>query len=190
MVTVGFIEGGEAGNVIPETVKFGGTYRSLSPQGLSYIQERIKEVNICSSLVYSFPDHSIYEADGDFLLAGNRDSNNRNTTVEFKEETPLPYLVLINDEALYEHAKMVGEVLLGKQNVQILPVTMGAEDFSFYSQRMPAVMFTVGTKNETLKSDCPLHSPHFTIDEEALQIGSAFHAAVAISYLDRHGETH
>ncbi|THG12368.1 hypothetical protein TEA_001030 [Camellia sinensis var. sinensis] len=111
-----------------------------------------------------------------------------NATVDFMEETPLPYPVLVNDEVLYEHAKGVGEVLLGKQNVQILPVTMGAEDFSFYSQKMPAVMYAVGTKNETLKSDHPLHSPHFFIDEEALQIGSAFHAAVAMSYLDSHSE--
>ncbi len=45
MVSVGFINGGEANNVIPETVKFGGTYRSLNTEGLSYIKERIKEVN-------------------------------------------------------------------------------------------------------------------------------------------------
>lgn len=43
-VTVGFVEGGQAGNVIPETVKFGGTFRSFSSEGLSYLQQRIKEV--------------------------------------------------------------------------------------------------------------------------------------------------
>lgn len=46
MVTVGYIEGGQAGNVIPEIVKFGGTYRSLASQGLYHIQDRIKEVNM------------------------------------------------------------------------------------------------------------------------------------------------
>ena len=44
MVTVGFIEGGQAENVIPESVKFGGTYRSMTSEGLSYVQQRIKEV--------------------------------------------------------------------------------------------------------------------------------------------------
>ncbi|XP_028062599.1 IAA-amino acid hydrolase ILR1-like isoform X2 [Camellia sinensis] len=165
VVTVGFIEGGQAGNAIPEIVKFGGTYRSLSPQGLSHTKGRIKEIIEIQATMHRC-----------------------NATVDFMEETPLPYPVLVNDEVLYEHAKGVGEVLLGKQNVQILPVTMGAEDFSFYSQKMPAVMYAVGTKNETLKSDHPLHSPHFFIDEEALQIGSAFHAAVAMSYLDSHSE--
>ena len=43
-MTVGSIEGGQASNVIPEYVKFKGTYRSLTSEGLSYLQERIKEV--------------------------------------------------------------------------------------------------------------------------------------------------
>lgn len=162
VVTVGYIEGGQAGNVIPEIVKFGGTYRSLASQGLYHIQDRIKEVIEMQAGVHRC-----------------------NATVDFKEETPLPYPVLVNDKGLYEHAKRVGEVLLGEENVQFLPVTMGAEDFSFYSQKMPGAMFAVGTKNETLQSDHPLHSPYFAIDEGALPIGSAFHAAVAMSYLDR-----
>lgn len=113
-----------------------------------------------------------------------------NAMMDFKEETPLPYPVFINDQALYEHAKGVGEMLLGKSNVQPLPMSMGSEDFSFYAQKMPAVMFAIGTKNES-QADQPLHSPHFVIDEDALSIGSAFHAAVAISYLNSFvSETH
>lgn len=45
VVTVGYVEGGQAGNVIPDSVKFKGTYRSLSQRGLSYIKARIKEVH-------------------------------------------------------------------------------------------------------------------------------------------------
>lgn len=98
----------------------------------------------------------------------------------------MPHPIMVNDEALYKHAKKVGEILLGEPNVQLLPVTMGAEDFSFFSQKMPAAIFVVGTKNETLKSHQPLHSPYFFIDEEALPIGTTLNAAVAISYLDSH----
>lgn len=47
MVTVAFVEGGQAENAVPETVKVGGTFRSLSTKGLSYIKERIREVCIC-----------------------------------------------------------------------------------------------------------------------------------------------
>lgn len=106
--------------------------------------------------------------------------------LDFMEETPLPYPVTENDKEMYEHAKTVAEIILGKPNMQLLPVTMGGEDFSFFIQKMPAAMFVIGTSN---KSHVPehLHSPYFVIDEEALPIGSAFHAAVAISYLDSHG---
>lgn len=43
---MGFMEGGEAANVIPETTKLGGTFRSMTSEGFSYLQQRIKEVLI------------------------------------------------------------------------------------------------------------------------------------------------
>lgn len=96
------------------------------------------------------------------------------------EETPMPHPAMANDEALYEHVKNVGEVLLGKSNVQLMPVTMGAEDFSFFAEKIPAENFVVGIRNETLKADKHLHSPYFFIDEEALPIGAALNAAATI----------
>ena len=44
VVSVGFINGGDAFNVIPETVTFGGTFRSMTNEGLSYLMKRIREV--------------------------------------------------------------------------------------------------------------------------------------------------
>jgi IAA-amino acid hydrolase len=44
-VSITFLKGGEAFNVIPESVTFGGTLRSLSDEGLSYLKKRIREVN-------------------------------------------------------------------------------------------------------------------------------------------------
>lgn len=95
------------------------------------------------------------------------------------------YPATVNDEALYSHAKKVGEHLLGgESNVHHLPKLMAAEDFSFYSQKMPAAFFMIGIKNETMKSLIPLHSPYLVLDEQVLPVGAALHAAVAISYLD------
>uniref|UniRef100_A0A2P2JFW6 Uncharacterized protein n=1 Tax=Rhizophora mucronata TaxID=61149 RepID=A0A2P2JFW6_RHIMU len=102
------------------------------------------------------------------------------------EERHLPHPAMVNDEALYNQAKKVGEIMLGESNVQLTPVTMGAEDFSFFTQKMPSAIFVIGIKNETLQSHQPLHSPYFFIDEEAFPIGAAFNAAVAISYVDSH----
>lgn len=39
-----FINGGQAENIIPETVTFGGSFRSFTSEGLSYLQQRIMEV--------------------------------------------------------------------------------------------------------------------------------------------------
>lgn len=50
MISVGFIEGGHALNVIPEAVKFGGTFRSFSSDGFYQLQKRIREVNDSPSL--------------------------------------------------------------------------------------------------------------------------------------------
>lgn len=106
--------------------------------------------------------------------------------VDFMEDRPLPHPAMKNDDALYEHVKNVGEVLVGKPNVHLMPLTMGAEDFSFFAEKTAAAIFFVGIKNETLKSGQHLHSPYFFIDEEALPIGAALHAASAISYFDHH----
>ncbi|KVI08333.1 Amidohydrolase [Cynara cardunculus var. scolymus] len=164
VLTIGHITGGKADNVIPESVKFGGSYRSLSSKGLVNTKERIKQVVELQAAVH----HCTAEFD-------------------FMEETPLPYPVMVNDEGMYEHAKTVAEIILGKPNVHLMPVTMGGEDFSFFTQKMPAIMFVIGTKNKTHEPEHSLHSPYFVIDESALPIGSVFHAAVAISYLDSHG---
>ncbi|KAK6231895.1 Peptidase M20 - like 9 [Theobroma cacao] len=163
VVTVGFIEGGSIENVIPESVRFGGTFRSLTNEGLSYLQKRIKEVIEMQAAVHQCT-----------------------ATLDFLEDVPLPYPVLSNDEALYEHAKKVGETLVGEANMHLHPVITGAEDFSFFSLKTKAAMFGLGIRNETLKSDQALHSPYFFLDESALPIGAAFHAAVAVSYLDSH----
>ncbi|XP_054800118.1 IAA-amino acid hydrolase ILR1-like 3 isoform X1 [Prosopis cineraria] len=162
VISVGFIKGGVADNVIPEEVQFGGTCRTFTSEQQSYIQRRIQEVI-------------------EMQVAVMKGCSAR---VDFMEETMRPYPPTINDNALYEQVKMVGEALLGKPNVKVSPMIMAAEDFSFYSQKMAASFFEIGTYNHTLNTGLPLHSPFFGIDEDALPIGAAFHAAVAVVYLN------
>ncbi|XP_050379559.1 IAA-amino acid hydrolase ILR1-like [Argentina anserina] len=84
------------------------------------------------------------------------------------EEKPKPHPAMVNNEAMYDHIKKVGEVLVGKPNVQLMPLTTGSEDLSLFAEKVPAAMFIVGIRNATLKSDKNLHSPNFFIDEESL----------------------
>ncbi|KAM7265071.1 hypothetical protein ACFE04_002754 [Oxalis oulophora] len=162
VVSVTFIEAGQAGNVIPETVRFGGTLRSFNEQDFVFLQQRIREIIETQAAVHRC-----------------------SATVDFMEEAMRPYPPTVNDKAMYEHARTVGESLLGESNVYFRPQIMGAEDFGFYAQKMSTAFFFIGIMNETIRSPYnQLHSPYLNIDEEVLPIGAAFHAAVAISYLN------
>ncbi|KAK1263823.1 IAA-amino acid hydrolase ILR1-like 7 [Acorus gramineus] len=94
VVSVSFIKGGQAHNVIPETVSFGGTYRSMTIEGFDYLTKRIKEIIVTQALVHQCT-----------------------AEVDFMEEKLKPYPATVNNEAMYEHAKSVGEALLGEANV-------------------------------------------------------------------------
>lgn len=161
VVSVGIVKAGEAHNVIPESVTFGGTFRSITTEGLYILLQRIREVIEAQAAVHRCT-----------------------AAVDFMEKTLIPYPATVNDEQMYAHAKKVAGELLGEGNVRLSPLIMGAEDFSFYTQRMPSAVFNLGMRNESIGALHNLHSPHFFLDEEALPIGAAFHAAVALSYLD------
>ncbi|XP_047975422.1 IAA-amino acid hydrolase ILR1-like 3 [Salvia hispanica] len=167
VVSIGYVRGGSAFNVIPETIEFGGTFRFLDPKSHSYLKQRIKEVIEAQAAVHQC-----------------------SAVVDFMEEKLIPYPATINDPVMYEHAKRVGESLLGEHGVQLKPMIMGAEDFSFYAEKIPAAFFMIGVRNESMRSIKGLHSPHFILDEGALSVGASLHAAVAMAYLDGHARTH
>ncbi|KAL2900108.1 IAA-amino acid hydrolase ILR1-like 3, partial [Bienertia sinuspersici] len=81
--------------------------------------------------------------------------------VDFMEERGRRYPPTVNDQHMYEHVKGIGTKLLGESYMLISPFVMAAEDFGFYSQRIPAAFFNVGIANKTLSSDKALHSPYF-----------------------------
>ncbi|PUZ68974.1 hypothetical protein GQ55_2G071400 [Panicum hallii var. hallii] len=163
VVSVTFMKGGHAHNVIPESVSFGGTFRSLTTEGFSYLKKRIKEIIEAHATVHRCA-----------------------ATVDFMEDKLQAYPATVNDEGMYHHAREVAETMLGEGNVRRGPPLMGAEDFAFYAQRFAGAFFMIGVRNKTMEAMHPLHSPHFVIDEDVLPVGAAIHAAVAIEYLNKH----
>ncbi|RCV10267.1 hypothetical protein SETIT_2G098700v2 [Setaria italica] len=164
VVSVTFVKGGDAYNVIPESVTFGGTLRSMTNEGLLYLMKRIKEI-----------------------VEGQSAIHHCTGTVDFMEGKMRTYPAVINDEGMYDHAKAVAQSLLGEENVKVAPQLMGAEDFGFYAQKMAGAFFTIGVGNKsTMVTVHSTHSPHFVIDEDVLPIGAALHAAVATEYLKKH----
>ena len=57
---------------------------------------------------------------------------------------------------------------------------MAAEDFAFYSQKIPATFYRIGTGNKSKGITSPVHTPTFDIDEDALQISTGLMAWIAI----------
>ncbi|XP_058189691.1 IAA-amino acid hydrolase ILR1-like 6 [Rhododendron vialii] len=163
VVSVTSFNGGENIDGIPETVILGGTFRAFSNASISQLLKRIEQVIVDQARVFRC-----------------------SATVDFFENEYTIYPPTVNDERMYEHVRKVAVDLVGAENFRVVPPMMGAEDFSFYSEVVPAAFFYVGIRNKTLGSTHSGHSPHFMIDEDALPVGAAAHAAIAERYLDEH----
>lgn len=155
-----YVQGGGALNVIPPFVEFGGTLRSLTTEGLCQLRKRLKEVVEGQAGVYRCK-----------AFVNMQD-------VEFPT-----YPAVVNDESSYQHVVRVGRLLLGPNNVKVGSKVMAGEDFAFYQELIPGVMFGIGIRNEEVGSAHSPHSPHFFLDEGVLPIGAALHTALAEIYL-------
>ncbi|CAD5181267.1 unnamed protein product [Musa acuminata subsp. malaccensis] len=163
VVSVASFNGGYNLDVIPESVTIGGTFRAFSNTSFYQLRRRIEEVIVEQSSVYRCA-----------------------ASVDFFEKERF-YPPTVNEESMYEHLKKVATNMLGFDNFMVVPPMMGAEDFSFYSEVIPAAFYYIGVRNETLGSVHTGHSPYFMIDEDVLPTGAAMHAAIAERYLIEHG---
>ena len=162
VVTVTRFQGGGAFNVIPDSVTIGGTFRCFSGEGFLRLKRRIEEVIAAQSRVHGCA-----------------------AAVDFFEDESF-YPPTVNDARMYGHVRRVASELLGAGGYRDVPAMMGAEDFSFYSQAVPAGFYYIGVRNETLGSVHTGHSPYFMIDEDVLPTGAAVHAAIAERFLADH----
>ncbi len=90
------------------------------------------------------------------------------------------YPFVYNDEKATEKVRATATALLGAENVEELPLRMTAEDFAYYTKKIPGCMFRLGVKPEGLENPTNLHTSRLTIDENALPIGTAMMAALAV----------
>jgi IAA-amino acid hydrolase len=158
VITIATVHGGDAHNVIPQSVKLTGTIRSLSMEGLRFLQGRAKEVAVQ-------------------VAAANRCE----AVVEF---TGHDYPPVINDETCWRLARDVAGQLLGSAAVMELPPVMGGEDFAFYTQHVPGVFVVLGVMQDGGGPVYGVHHPLFSANEKALPAGAALHASYALRSLD------
>jgi amidohydrolase len=145
-----YSEGG-ATNVIPSKVFIQGTFRSFDEEWRFEAHRLLRQLalQLCESMGGSC------ELD---IVVG--------------------YPFLRNDELVTNQVRQGAMAYLGADNVVELPPRMGAEDFAFYSQAMPASFYRLGTKNP---NGTGLHTPNFDIDEQALEVGAGLMAWLAIN---------
>ncbi|KAL6006628.1 IAA-amino acid hydrolase ILR1-like 5 [Asimina triloba] len=171
VLSITYVEGGSTLNVIPPSVEFGGTLRSLTTEGLYQLRRRLKEKP-------------------DIIVIDSQAAVHRCTAiVDMADEEYPPYPAVNNDVRAHQHVERVGRLLLGHDKVKPGKKVMAGEDFAFYQEVIPGAIFSVGIRNEELGSVHSPHSPYFFLDEDVLPIGAAVHTSLAEWYLSDHQDT-
>jgi amidohydrolase len=152
VVTIGAIHGGTTHNVIPSRVRLLGTVRAFDAGVRSQMAARIERVlrGICESSGATYGFEYIWR-----------------------------YPVTSNDAEQTRYARALAERVAGPGYVADVPRLMGAEDFSFFAERVPACFFTIGS-NGGENSAFPHHHARFDIDETALATGVRMMTALAL----------
>jgi len=94
------------------------------------------------------------------------------------------YPVLYNNPKLTEFAKTAAEEYLGKKNVVKLDKRMTSEDFAYYSHKIPACFYRLGTGNKSKGITSAVHTSTFDIDENALVTGMGLMAWITLKQLE------
>jgi amidohydrolase len=159
VLSVTMVHGGEVFNVIPDQVRLCGTIRDLNPAVCETIYERVRAI-----------------------VAGQCAAFGATGTVTFDSMYP----VIMNHPAQTEIVKGLGRKLLGEGNVseEGLPM-MGAEDFSFFLQKVPGCFYFFGGNEAELngwarlgaagsRSNCMCHNTAFDFNDNVSPRAAVF----------------
>ncbi len=138
------IQGGYTTNVIPHEVKLMGTFRAVDEEWRMKAHALIR--NIATSVVHG--------------MGGELDIH-----------IDIGYPSVFNHEELNAGARALAEEYMGAENVETTELRMGAEDFGFYSQKIPGCFYRLGVGNREKGIGSGVHTPTFNVDESAIAIG-------------------
>jgi amidohydrolase len=158
VVTIGSINGGNRGNIIPETVEMTGTIRTFDAAMRDDVHARIERTVMKTA-----------EAWG----------------AEAEVTIDHGYPVTYNDpELTAAMTDVLNRVSLGGKAVLTKPI-MGAEDFSYFANEIPGLFIGLGVaKDGAGMADSPSnHSPYFTVNDKALPVGVEALSNLALSWL-------
>ena len=153
VLSITSVQGGHTTNVIPSEVKLMGTFRAMNEEWRFKAHKLITKM--ATELVHS--------------MGGEID-----LTID------VGYPFVLNDDALSAAARKKGEQYLGTDNVEETELRMGAEDFAYYSHKIPGCFFRLGAGNIAKGISSGVHTPTFNIDESAIEIGMGMMAFLAM----------
>ncbi|HJE20243.1 MAG TPA: M20 family metallopeptidase, partial [Aliicoccus persicus] len=155
VLTFGKIEGGFNHNIIAPEVKLSGTVRTLNLEVRDTVKERMESYlkHICEGM------GAKYEFDYRY-----------------------GYPAVFNDPELTPLITDTVTSLLGEDYIDYSKPTMGGEDFSYFTNEIPGVIFKIGTGTNE-KTRYPLHHPMFDLDEKVLPIGVATLTELSLNYI-------
>jgi len=157
VLTFGRIIGEGATNIIPDEVNIAGTFRALNEV---WRKEGLQKITKMAESI----------AEG---MGGK---------CEVTISHGYPYLE--NNPEVTRRIRKAAEAYVGKENVVDIDLTLGSEDFAYYSHVVPASFYRLGTRNESKGITSYVHTPTFDIDEGALKIGPGLMAWMAVSELN------
>ena len=158
VITIGTINGGTVENVIPDTVTLTGTIRSFTPEARETLH---KELEKACRIVEPLGGSIEFEINWGYPPTSNS-----------------PEATAVAVDALSE--------LLGEENVKLADQGMGAEDFSFMAQTAPGCFIRLGVHDPAWGDQVyNVHRADFRMDEDALPIGAAALAAVALNWMNQ-----
>jgi amidohydrolase len=158
VVTIGQIQGGNRGNIIPDSVVMVGTIRTFDETMRKDIHARVRRT--AESIAASAGATATVTIPGGGLLT-------------------------YNDPALTEQMMPTVRRAAGEGGVRDINPVTGAEDFPAFTQDIPGMYFFLGglPKGGDPATAPRNHSPYFFVDEAALPTGVRAMAGLAVDYL-------
>ncbi|MCB0607981.1 MAG: amidohydrolase [Lewinellaceae bacterium] len=160
VISVGKITGGVRSNIIPEEVELIGTIRTLDKEMQADIHRRMQ-----------LTASNIAEAWG--------------ATIDLTIDEGYP--VTYNDPGLTAKMLPTLERTLGKENVILGKAITGAEDFSFFAEKVPGLFLFLGgmPKGQDPNTAAPHHTPDFYIEDSSMKYGVEVLCNLTLDYMGK-----
>jgi hippurate hydrolase len=152
VLSIGKLQADGATNIIPETARLEGTFRAMDETWRFQAHD----------LIHRIAEHTA-----------------RAHGAEADVEVRVGYPALYNDPDAATLARNAARDYVGPANTIDLDLWFASEDFAYYLREVPGAFYLLGVGNEAKGITHFLHTPRFTIDEEALRIGPGFMAYLA-----------